>query len=103
MPVAHYCKSFFSESKILLMLSIPLIMSGIIDTSVGFFSNIFLAHLGAISLAAGALVNWVFTTLMVIIWGTLSVITILVARYYGAKKMTRYPIYFMRVYHSQSC
>ena len=61
-------------------------MSGIIDTSVGFFSNIFLAHLGAASLAAGALVNWVFTTLMVVIWGTLSAITTLVARYYGARK-----------------
>ncbi|MDQ5900204.1 MAG: multidrug resistance protein family [Pseudomonadota bacterium] len=86
MLVVHYSKAFFSESKILLVLSIPLIMSGIIETSVGFFSNIFLAHLGATSLAAGALVNWVFTTLMVIIWGTLSAITTLVARYYGAKK-----------------
>lgn len=80
-------KTFYYESKTLLILSIPLIMSGIIDTSVGFFSNIFLAHLGAESLAAGALVNWVFTTLMVIIWGTLSAITTLVARYYGAKKI----------------
>jgi multidrug resistance protein, MATE family len=80
-------KTFFSESKTLLLLSIPLIMSGVIDTSVGFFSNIFLAHLGSSSLAAGALVNWVFTTLMVIIWGTLSAITTLVARYYGAKKI----------------
>ncbi|MFZ0218647.1 MAG: MATE family efflux transporter [Candidatus Aquirickettsiella sp.] len=86
MSVAHYSKTFFSESKTLLVLAIPLIMSGIIETSVGFFSNIFLAHLGATSLAAGALVNWVFTTLMVIIWGTLSAITTLVARYYGAKK-----------------
>jgi multidrug resistance protein, MATE family len=86
MPIANYSKTFFSESRILLVLAIPLIMSGIIETSVGFFSNIFLAHLGATSLAAGALVNWVFTTLMVIIWGTLSAITTLVARYYGAKK-----------------
>lgn len=86
MPVVHCYKTFFSESKILLVLAIPLIMSGVIETSVGFFSNIFLAHLGATSLAAGALVNWVFTTLMVIIWGTLSAITTLVARYYGAKK-----------------
>lgn len=86
MSVVHYSKAFFSESKTLLILAFPLIMSGIIETSVGFFSNIFLAHLGATSLAAGALVNWVFTTLMVIIWGTLSAITTLVARYYGAKK-----------------
>jgi MATE family multidrug resistance protein len=79
-------KIFFSQSKTLLTLSIPLIVSGIIETSVGFFSNIFLAHLGATRFAAGALVNWVFTTLMVIVWGTLSAITTLVARYYGAKK-----------------
>lgn len=78
-------KNFFSESKILLILAIPLIMSGIVETSIGFFSNIFLAHLGTESLAAGALVNWVFTTLMVIIWGTLSATTTLVARYFGAK------------------
>jgi MATE family multidrug resistance protein len=86
MSAVQYSKTFFSESRVLLVLAIPLIMSGVIETSVGFFSNIFLAHLGATSLAAGALVNWVFTTLMVIIWGTLSAITTLVARYYGAKK-----------------
>ena len=68
MAAVHYSKNFFSESKILLVLAIPLIISGIIETSVGFFSNIFLAHLGATSLAAGALVNWVFTTLIIIIW-----------------------------------
>lgn len=76
-------KTFFSESRILLVLAIPLIMSGLVETSVGFFSNIFLAHLGTESLAAGALVNWVFTTIMVIVWGTLSAITTVVARYYG--------------------
>ena len=80
-------KTFFSESKLLLVLAIPLIMSGLVETSVGFFSNIFLAHLGTESLAAGALVNWVFTTIMVIIWGTLSAITTLVARYYGKQSL----------------
>ena len=81
-------KSFFSESRILLALSIPLIMSGLVETSIGFFSNIFLAHLGTDNLAAGALVNWVFTTIMVIVWGTLSAITTLVARHYGRKNLT---------------
>jgi multidrug resistance protein, MATE family len=80
-------KNFFSESKLLLVLAIPLILSGLVETSVGFFSNIFLAHLGTESLAAGALVNWVFTTIMVIIWGTLSAITTLVARYYGKQSL----------------
>jgi MATE family multidrug resistance protein len=80
-------KTFLSESRILLVLAIPLIMSGLIETSVGFFSNIFLAHLGTDSLAAGALVNWVFTTIMVIVWGTLSAITTLVARHYGRQDL----------------
>ena len=85
MNIVRTSKNFGSESKILLILALPLITSGIIETSIGFFSNVFLAHLSTASLAAGALVNWVFTTLMVIIWGTLSAITTLVARYYGAK------------------
>lgn len=85
MSLIQTSKNFSTESKILLMLSLPLIISGIIETSIGFFSNVFLAHLGTARLAAGALVNWVFTTLMVIIWGTLSATTTLVARYYGAK------------------
>lgn len=81
---SRYSKNFFSESKLLLTLAIPLMMSGIVETSVGFFSNIFLAHLGVESLAAGALVNWVFTTIMVIVWGTFSSVSALVARYFGA-------------------
>ena len=80
MNIVRTSKNFGSESKILLILALPLITSGIIETSIGFFSNVFLAHLSTASLAAGALVNWVFTTLMVIIWGTLSAITTLVAR-----------------------
>jgi multidrug resistance protein, MATE family len=76
-------KLFLLESKSLLLLSIPLIISGVVETSIGFFSNIFLAHLGTTELAAGALVNWVFSTIMVIIWGTFSAITVLVARYFG--------------------
>lgn len=87
MPSQLVQKNFFSESKLLLALSIPLIMSGLVETSIGFFSNIFLAHLGTESLAAGALVNWVFTTIMVIVWGTLSAITTLVARHYGRKNL----------------
>ena len=77
--------NFSLESKKLLSLSLPLIISGVVETSVGFSSNLFLAHLGAASLAAGALVNWVFTTIMVVLWGTFSVITTLVARCYGEK------------------
>lgn len=79
-------KDFFSESKVLLMLTFPLLMSGLIESSIGFFSNIFLAHLGGGNLAAAALVNWSFAALMVIIWGIFSSINIIIARYHGAKK-----------------
>lgn len=81
-------KNFFSESKLLLMLAIPLIMSGVIETSVGFFSNIFLARLGTETLAAGGLVNWVYATLMIIVWGSTSAVTTLAARYYGENNLT---------------
>jgi multidrug resistance protein, MATE family len=78
-----------AESKLLLRLAIPLIMGSVAETAIGFFSNIFLAHLSTASLAAGALVNWVFTTIMVIAWGTFSAVTTLAARYHGAKNDTQ--------------
>lgn len=68
------------------MLTLPLLMSGLIESSTGFFSNILLAHLGEKNLAVAALVNWSFAALMVIIWGIFSSINIIVARYHGAKK-----------------
>lgn len=69
----------------LLWLSLPLILSGLVESSIGFFSTIFLAHLGSEALAAGALVNWFFATIMVILWGTLTAVSVLVAQKYGAK------------------
>lgn len=69
----------------LLWLSLPLILSGLVESSISFFSTIFLAHLGSEALAAGALVNWVFATIMVILWGTLTAVSVLVAQKYGAK------------------
>src|SRR3990167_6736801 len=73
------------DIKLLLLLAIPLMLSGLTASSVGFFSNIFLAHLGHNLLAAGALVNWFFATLMVILWGILSAVSVLVANKSGAK------------------
>lgn len=78
-------KTFLSESKILFLLSLPLIGSGILENSLGFFSTIFLAHLSQEALAAGALVGWMFATLMVIMWGTLSATSTIVSHRHGAK------------------
>jgi MATE family multidrug resistance protein len=52
----------------LLKLAIPLIMTGVLQSSLGFFENIFLSRLGEDFLAAGALVSWLFATLIVIIF-----------------------------------
>lgn len=71
------------DIQILLNLAIPLILGGLVESSIGFFSNIFLAHLGKQSLAAGGLVGWFFATLMVILWGTLTAVSVLVSRKHG--------------------
>jgi MATE family multidrug resistance protein len=73
------------DLKLLLILAIPLMLSGLTENSIGFFSTLFLAHLGQQQLAAGALVNWIFATLMVILWGILSAISVSVAHRHGAQ------------------
>ena len=78
-------KFYLNDVVPLLWLSIPLIFTGLIESSVSFFSTFFLAHLGHQELAAGALVNWLFATLMVILWGTLTAVSVLVAQKHGAK------------------
>jgi MATE family multidrug resistance protein len=59
----------------------PLIISGLIETSTGFFSVMFSAHLGQVTLAATALVSTLFSTLMVFMWGVFSGISALVSNY----------------------
>ncbi len=78
-------KFSLSEIRSLLKLAIPLILTGLIESSIGFFSTLFLAHLGQKELAAGALVSWLFVTLMMILWGSLTSVSVLVAQKYGAK------------------
>lgn len=68
----------------LLRLTIPLVLTGIMQSSMNFFENIFLAHLGSQALAAGALVSWFFATLIVIIFGTFSSVNILISHKHGA-------------------
>jgi len=78
-------KSLLKESKLLILLTLPLAVSGFVESSIGFSSTTFLAHLGPHELAAGALASWLFITLMVIMWGVLTSISVLVARHYGAQ------------------
>lgn len=70
----------------LLKLAIPLIFTGLVQSSLSFFETIFLAQLGEHVMAAGALVNWLFATLIVVLFGTFSAVSVLIARKYGAKE-----------------
>ncbi|MEO8401116.1 MAG: MATE family efflux transporter [Gammaproteobacteria bacterium] len=78
-------KFYIDDVSPLLILAIPLIFSGVVESSIGFFSTIFLARLGHEALAAGGLVNWLFATLLVILWGTLTAVSVMVAQKHGAK------------------
>ena len=69
----------------LLKLTIPLALTGLIQSAIWFFETMFLAHLGPDSLAAGSLGTWLFGTVIVILFGTLSSINVLVAHKHGAK------------------
>lgn len=73
------------EVNILLKLAIPLLITGLVESSVGYFSTLFLAHVGTRELAAGAIVSWIFVTMMVIMWGALTSISVLISQKHGEK------------------
>ena len=73
------------DSKILFVLALPLIISGLVESSIGFTSTLFLSKLGPQILAAGALVGWFFATMMVIMWGLFTAISVSVSHCDGAK------------------
>lgn len=78
---------FFSIKKDvspLLILAIPLVLTGIVQSAIFFFETLFLAHVSQEALAAGALVTWLFGTIAVIMFGILSAVNILVAHKHGA-------------------
>ncbi|MCX7117752.1 MAG: MATE family efflux transporter [Legionellales bacterium] len=78
-------KLFQTQCYPLLILVIPLALTGLIESGVFFFETLFLAHLGPDELAAGGLVAWLFGTFAVILFGVLSSINILIAQKHGAK------------------
>jgi len=69
----------------LLKLAIPLALTGVTESANPFFVTMFLADMGQQELAAGALVRGLFFTLMVILWGALTAMSILVAQKHGEK------------------
>lgn len=69
----------------LLRLAVPLALTGLAQAVIFFFETLFLAHLGADVLAAGALVSGLFGTLIVVLYGIFSAINVLVAYQYGRK------------------
>ena len=79
-------KTFNTNDVIqLLKLSIPLVLSGLIESASPFIGTMFLSELGQKELAAGALVRGLFFTLMVILWGTLNSVSVLVSQKHGEK------------------
>lgn len=79
------------ETLVLIKLGIPLILSGLVQQLVPFMATYFLGHLNTHVLAAGALVTSFFASLMVVIWGIFSAVTVLVARYRGAQQLEKIP------------
>ncbi len=75
------------EIKILLMIALPLVITGFIEASVGFTSTLMVAHLSHYELAALGLVSSLFATLMVVIWGTLGATSILISQHHGANNV----------------
>lgn len=73
-----------SDLTILFKLALPLIIGGLIEGSVGFFTVLFLSHLSEKAVAAGALAGWLFGTATVVMWGTLSAISVLISHKQGA-------------------
>lgn len=81
-------KTSFITSDLLplLKLAIPLALTGVAQSSNYFFQTLFLAHLGQAALGAGALAMWLYATLVLISFGTLSAINVLVAHKHGAEE-----------------
>lgn len=77
-----------SDFGMLVTLILPLILSSLLESALVFTSSIFLAHLGPRALGAGSLVIWFFATLMVIVWGLMTAVSVLVARAYGANDIS---------------
>ena len=75
---------FKNDLSPLLKLAVPLALTGVVGAAASFFETLFLAHVNQETLAAGALVSWLYGTFACIIFGTLSSINVLIAHKHGA-------------------
>lgn len=73
------------ESTIIILLALPIIANGFLESSYGFINTFLIAHLGEAELAVNALVSMLFVTLMVIFWGIISGVSIVISHYHGAQ------------------
>lgn len=80
------------QSLILIKLALPLILTGLVQSSIFYFETLFLAKLGTNVLAAGTLVSWLAGTFWVILFGALAAINILVANFDGQKEQQKIAI-----------
>ncbi|MDX2164609.1 MAG: MATE family efflux transporter [Gammaproteobacteria bacterium] len=85
MPTQFTRQSLLSELRAILLLSLPIIANGLLESSCNFTTTFLVAHLGEKELAAAALVSMLFATLMVIFWGTISGVSIVISHYHGAE------------------
>lgn len=70
----------------LLILALPLIVSGMVESSLSFTSTMFLGRLSPEILAAGSLVSWFFATMMIIMWGMFGAVSVLISHHNGARE-----------------
>lgn len=88
----------WKEFKITFYLSLPLILSEVLQSSTPFFGVLIIARLGQQALAASALVNLAWFTLMAFSFGMLNAVSILVSRLYGEQKQSQIKIVMSQVY-----
>ena len=69
----------------LLKLAIPLVLTGIVQACDFFFQTLFLAHVSQTALAAVGLASWLYATLVIVAFGTMSSINVLIAHKHGAE------------------
>ena len=78
-------QSITKEIRQSLQLSLPLILTYLIQSSSGFVGTVMIARLGTNALAAGALVGGIYMTIVVFLFGILAAVSVLVSQNYGAK------------------
>lgn len=67
----------------LIKIALPLAVNGVVQSGIYFFETLFFAHVNQETLAAYALVGWLYGTIAVILFGAMSSINVLIAHKFG--------------------